>query len=260
MRRFGFLVAPLTVGALLGVAPVVAGAQTTPTPEVKAFCDAALKVDKTSSQVFNSSKKPSKKDQQRLDAAFTEAENTAPPEVAANVQAAVSEVRAALQTGKEPDQNVLAPNTTAIDQYRYNSCGYPTADVTGIEYQFQGLPKTVQEGRLAIKFTDSGTEVHELGVARLKTKDSIKKILSLPEKDQNKKVEFVNGTDDVLPGQTTYAIVDFQKPGRYAAVCFVNVGATTLDKAHSGHGTTHAAKGMYQEITVEKGSTTTSTG
>ena len=31
MRKLGFLVAPLTVGALLGVVPAVAGAQTQPT-------------------------------------------------------------------------------------------------------------------------------------------------------------------------------------------------------------------------------------
>jgi hypothetical protein len=253
MRKFAFLVALATAGALFAVSP--ASAQT----DTAAFCQAALKADALSTKLFSSGKKPSQKDQQALDAAFTQAENTAPPEVAANVQAAVNEVRNALQSGKEPDESVIQPNTTAIDQYRYNSCGYPTADVAGIEYEFQGLPKTVQQGPLAIKFTDSGAEVHELGVARLKTKDSIKKILSLPEKEQNKKVEFVNGTNDVAPGQTAYAIVNFEKPGRYAVVCFVNVGATTLDQAHSGHGTTHAKKGMYGEITVEKGTTASST-
>jgi hypothetical protein len=251
MRKLAFFVALATAGALFGIAPATAQTDTA------AFCQAILKVDSLSTKIFSSGKKPSQKDQQTLGAAFTDAANTAPPEVAANVQAAVNEVQTALQSGKEPDESVLQPNTSAIDQYRYNSCGYPTADVTGIEYEFQGLPKTAQQGPLAIKFTDSGAEVHELVVARIKTKDSVKKILSLPEKEQSKKVEFLNGTSDVAPGQTAYVIADFNKPGRYAVACFVNVGATTLDQAHAGHGTPHAKKGMYGEIKVTAGGTTT---
>lgn len=253
MRKLAFLVALATAGALVGIAP--AAAQT----DTAGFCPAVLKVDTLSTKIFSTGKKPSQKDQGALDAAFTQAENTAPPEVAANVQAAVNEVRTALQSGKEPDQSVIEPNTTAIDQYRYNSCGYPTADVTGLEYEFRGLPKTVQQGPLAIKFTDSGAEIHEIGVARIKTKDSAKKILALPEKEQAKKVEFLNGTE-TTPGQTSYVIIDFSKPGRYVAACFVNVGATTQEQAHSGHGTPHWKKGMFQEITVKKGATTTSAG
>ena len=156
MRKLAFLVALATSGALFGFSP--ASAQT----DTAAFCQAALKADALSTKLFSGGKKPSQKDQQALDAAFTQAENTAPPEVAANVQAAVNEVRNALQSGKEPDESVIEPNTTAIDQYRYNSCGYPTADVAGIEYEFQGLPKTVQQeiARRLTELTDkarSGT-------------------------------------------------------------------------------------------------------
>ena len=35
----------------------------------------------------------------------------------------------------------------------------------------------------------------------------------------------------------------------------MNVGATTPDQAHSGHGTPHARKSVYAEITVKKGTT-----
>jgi hypothetical protein len=42
--------------------------------------------------------------------------------------------------------------------------------VTGTEYTFQGVPKTAQQGPLAIKFTNGGAEVHELGIARIKQK------------------------------------------------------------------------------------------
>ena len=258
MRKLGFLVALTTVGVLFAVAP--AAAQTQPTPEVTAFCDAALKADKASTAAFASGKKPSKRVQQELDAAFTAALNTAPSEVAANVEAAVTEVRNALKSGQEPSEDVLGPNIAAIDQYRYNSCGYEQVDVAGIEYEFQGLPKAVPAGNVAIRFTDNGAELHELDIFRVKSKDSVKTIVGLSEKEQRKKVEEVASTF-ATQGQTSYAIADLSKPGRYGVVCHLPVGSTTeqaAEQAGKKHAKSHAQEGMYATITVEKGATTTS--
>jgi hypothetical protein len=257
MGKFGFAVALTTVGALVAATPAAAHAQ--PTPDVTAFCDAALKADKASTAAFASGKKPSKKAQQELDAAFTEALNTTPPEVAANVQAAVTEVRNALGSGKRPSEEVLSPNIAAIDQYRYNSCGYQQVDVTGIEYTFQGLPKTVPAGTVAIRFTNNGAELHELDIFGVKSKDSVKKIAGLSEKERAKKVEEVANTF-ATQGQTSYAIADLSKPGRYGVVCHLPVGSTSEQAAEhpAHHGKSHAQEGMYATITVEKGATTTS--
>jgi hypothetical protein len=260
MGRFRLLITLAGVGAFLGIAPAAAGAQTQPTPEVTAFCGAALKADKASTAAFASGKKPSKKVQQELDAAFTEALNTTPPEVAANVQAAVTEVRNALNSGKQPSEDVLSPNIAAIDQYRYNSCGYTQLDVTGIEYEFQGLPKTVPAGTVAIRFTDTGAELHELDVFQVKSKDSVKKIIGLSEKEQGKQIQEVASTF-ATQGQTSYAIADLSKPGRYGVVCHLPVGSTTkqaAEQAAKKHAKTHAQEGMYATIAVEKGATTTS--
>src|SRR6266542_5603172 len=176
MRKLGFFVAIPIVGALMGVTPAMAQ----PAPNVTAFCDAALNADKASNKVFGAAK-PKQKDVQALDAALTQVQSAAPPELAATVQEAVDASRNAAQAGKDPGEDAaFQRNLNAINEYRYNSCGYQTADVTATEYEFVGLPKTVNPVPVAIKLTDTGAELHELASFRLKTKDSVKKVLGLP--------------------------------------------------------------------------------
>ena len=256
MRKLGFLVALTTVGALLGIAP--AAAQTT--PEVMAFCDAALTTDKAVDKVLGGGK-PKQKDLQAAETALAGAESTAPPEVASTVQAVVAAVRTGLETQKDPFEADPSFEQTfnTLQEYRYNSCGYQKIDVTGIEYEFQGLPKTLPAGKVAIKFTDTGAEWHELGIARIKSKDSVKKILGLSEKEQAKKIEEIGGTF-AMQGQTTYTIADLSKPGRYGVVCFLPVGSTSeqaAEQAEKKHAKAHWQEGMYATITVEAGATTT---
>jgi plastocyanin len=256
MRKLGFLVVLATAGALLGIAP--AAAQTT--PEVTAFCEAALTTDKAADKVF-ASERPKQKDIQAFQAALTQIESTAPPEVAATVQAAATSVRTAIQNRQDPfdaDPSFEA-NINAIDEYRYNSCGYTQIDVTGNEYSFEGLPSTAQAGTVAIRFTDTGAELHELAIYRVKGKDSVKKIVGLSEKEQRKKLEEIGGTFAVQ-GQTSYTIAELTKPGRYALICHLPVGSTSEEaarEAEKDHPKSHAEEGMYATLTVERGSTTT---
>jgi hypothetical protein len=247
MRKLGILVALPVVGALLNVAPAAAQTQSP-----QAFCAAGLKVDQAFAKIGD--KGPTKKQAQELDRALGQAESTAPPEIAPDVQSIAGIIRSAAQSNQDPFENpTFEQNAAAIDQYRYNSCGYPQIQVTGIEYEFQGLPKTLPTGPVAFQFTDNGAEFHELEVVRLKSKDSLKKIVGLSEKEQRKKVEEVAGTF-ASQGQTAYAFVDFSKPGRYGVVCHLPVGATSeqaLEQAEKKHAKSHAQKGMYATITVE---------
>jgi hypothetical protein len=258
MRKLGMLVALTTAGALLGISPAVAQAP----PEVTAFCDAALATDKAAGKALV--EKPKQKDIQAFEASLTQIESTAPPEVAATVQAAAASVRSAIQAKKDPfDDPTFEQNLNAIDQYQYNSCGYTQLDVTGIEYEFQGLPKTVPAGNVAIRFTDTGAEFHELAIFRVKGKDSVKKIVGMSEKEQAKKFEEIGGTF-ATQGQTTYAIADMSKPGRYGVVCFLPVGSTSEKAAEEaehehGGGTPHWKRGMLATITVESSGSTTTT-
>ena len=55
------------------------------------------------------------------------------------------------------------------------------------------------------------------------------------------------------------AVADL-KPGRYGAACFFPVGATDPSKLENSKGEPHWKKGMYQEVKVQAGATTSSTG
>jgi hypothetical protein len=259
MRKLAFLVALLTVGALIGVCPTVAAAQTQPTPEVTAFCDAGLKVDRAFAAASGTNK-PIKKQQQAIQTALDNAQRTAPPEVAPDLQSIVAIIQNAIQSNQDPSQNPeFQQNLTAINQYRYTNCGYNQVPVTGIEYQFQGLPETLPPGKTAIQFTDTGAELHMLDLFRIKTRDSLKKLLGLPEKEGSKKVQDVGSAVVTTPGGTAYLFADL-KPGRYGAACFFPVGATDPTKLENAKGEPHWKKGMYQEVTVKAGATTTSAG
>jgi hypothetical protein len=253
MRKLGFLLALTTAAAVVGIAP--AGAQT---QGGQAFCDAALKVDKAFSAVGD--RGPTKKQAQDLDKALSGAESTAPPEIAADVQSIAGIIRSAAQSNQDPSENpTFTQNLAAIDQYRYNSCGYQQLQANGIEYEFQGLPKTVAAGKVAIQFTDNGAEIHELEVLRIKGKDSAKKLTGLSESQLGKKAEDV-GSTFAMQGQTSYAFADMSKPGRYAVLCHLPVGSTSpqaAEEAGKKHAKSHAQEGMYATITVEAGSTTT---
>jgi len=258
MRKLGVLVALTTASAVVGIAPGMAGAQTPPTPEVTAFCDAGLKVDQAFAAAGSSDKGPTKKQQQAIEQSLTQALNVAPPEVAADVQSIQGIIQSALQSKQDPSENpTFEQNLSSINGYRYSSCGYNQVQVTGIEYEFQGLPKTLPAGKTAIQFTDAGTELHMLDLFRIKTKDSLKKLLALPEKELGKKVQDVGSADVTTLGGTQYVFADL-KPGRYGAVCFFPVGATSLDTLQHSKGAPHWKEGMYQEVKVEAGATTTS--
>ena len=263
MRKPSLLVAPLAAGALLAAAPAVAGAQTQPPPDVTAFCDAANKADKAVAKI-QSGGKPKQSDVQAAQTALSQAESTAPPEIASQVQAVVAATQTAAQSGRDPNQvdPNFEQNFNVLQRYRYNACGYTQVDVTGVEYEFLGLPKTVPAGNVAIRFTDNGTELHELEIVRVKGKDSAKKIAGLSEKELAKKTESVGGTF-ATQGQTSYTIADMSKPGRYVALCHLPVGSTSEEaaaKAEKKHDhKSHAQQGMYAQITVEKGTTASST-
>ena len=260
MRKLAFLVAPVTVGALMGLAPGVAAAQTQPTPDATAFCDAGLKVDKAFAAAGESNKPPTKKQQQAIEQSLTQALNVAPSEVAADVQSIQGIIQSALQSKQDPSENpTFLQNLSSINQYRYNSCGYNQVPVTGIEYEFQGLPKTLPAGKTAIQLTDTGAELHMLDLFRIKTKDSLKKLLALPQKDVAKKVQDIGSADVTTLGGSAYVFADL-KPGRYGAACFFPVGATSLDALRNSKGAPHWKEGMYQEVKVQAGATTSSAG
>jgi hypothetical protein len=242
MRKLATAIVTAGVAAgFIGLAPA-ASAQTTDNTE---FCDTVLEVEAAISQeAFD-----------ELDPLLTQLESSAPPEIAPTVQTLVSLTRTALESESDPtgDPAYLQAEST-VGEYIYNSCGWQQAEVTMLEYEFTGLPKSFTTGPAVFKIVNEGAEVHEFLPLRIKTKDSLRKIIGLSEKKAEKKIQ-VLGHDIAPPGGTTYGIVDFKRPGRYGAVCFLPVGTTDLaqlEEEHSEGGPPHALEGMYASFKVTK--------
>jgi hypothetical protein len=251
MRKFAaaVLTAGVTVG-LLGVAPASAQDDNT------AFCDVALQIENAVNQeAFD-----------ELDALFTQAESTVPPELAPALSVVVTAIRGAIETESDPSGDpVFEENNTTVTEYVYENCGWQQAEVTMSEYEFSGLPKSFTAGPVALKITNDGAEVHEFVPLRIKNKkDKLRKIIGLPEKKAMKKIQ-VLGHEFAAPGATTYAFFDFSRPGNYGAVCFIPVGSTpeAVEAAEAGgeggeggdehggiDGPPHALEGMYASFKV----------
>jgi hypothetical protein len=250
MLRKLLLVATLSAaGSTVGVGSAAAQTETT-------FCNAALEVDRASGALAEG--KPKQAEIDRADAALTALEGTAPPEVASNVSSLAATIRDALADEEDPAADpTFQEDLKAINAYRYSSCGYQTADVTLLEYEFDGLPKSFTTGTVAIKLTNTGTEVHELALARLKSDDPFKKSLGLPQQEQRKKLRYV-AQSLVPPDETTYLFVELTRAGRYGAVCHIPVGTTSVEDlesdedvhGHGGESEPHWREGMTATFTV----------
>jgi len=110
--------------------------------------------------------------------------------------------------------------------------------VTGVEYEFQGVPDALSEGEYTFTLENAGEEDHELYLFHIPGEESVEELIELPEKKVNTLTQAVDGVGGP-PGQSaefTAALV----PGRFGYVCFVE----------APDGTPHAFLGMHGEFTV----------
>jgi hypothetical protein len=241
------MLAVAAVSATMGTG--VASAQTDTT-----FCNAALEVDRTLAALGD---KPKTAAIDRVRTALTPLEATAPPELTSDVTAFIGAIRAALDSGDNPTtEPTFSDDAAAVHAYRFSSCAYQVADVTLLEYEFSGLPKTFERGVVAFRVTNTGTEVHELALARLRTAEAFKKSLGRDEPEQRSKLRYVAQTL-VEPDATNYLFVEV-KTGRYGAACHIPTGTESVDdlgseSEHGGHGDgaePHWEEGMVSTFRV----------
>jgi hypothetical protein len=209
----------------------------------EAFCKSVADI----SLVFNTIEdQPSKKQQRKLARLADRVESNAPSELNAPVTTAVEAVR----SGNFDDPAVFEAIGT-VDQWVVDNCGYAVHPVTAVEYEFQGMPSSVDTGINLFDFDNQGAEIHEIVIVRIKGDETAEELLDLPEKQVEKKVEFIAATG-AAQGETSVVYADLKRPGRYAAVCFVPVGATSEEAAQDAEGPPHAVEGMVTEFEVER--------
>ena len=127
----------------------------------------------------------------------------------------------------------------------YDSCESSAhLDVSGIDYGFEGLPESIDAGRVAIEFTNDTTtdEPHELVLMRKVdgVTETAAELLELPEDELMSKIvpAAVVFADD-KDGKGV-ALVDLE-PGNYVAVCMIPT---------NGDGPPHAMNGMIADVVV----------
>jgi plastocyanin len=146
------------------------------------------------------------------------------------------------------------------------------ACVTGVEYEFQGVPELVAPGA-EFTFTNGGEEVHEMIVVQVIEGETrtLEEILELPEAESDALIsQFMGFLIDTPSGETfnpegDSTSITVTEPGRYAVVCFLPQGLDeeTFESAMAEadpdaegpppfpEGTPHALLGMAAEFTVE---------
>ena len=231
--------------------------------DAAAFCDAALDAEGTAMQgpdvdfetatpeeIAAATEEFATELEPKLDAAL----ETAPDEIASDVETLVGLVREGLETGDDTssDPEYMAADES-IDVYVAESCGYDTIDVSAVEYAFQNLPSTLPAGRTAFAFTNEGEEIHEMVLFRINddVTETIEELLALPEEEALGKVVFAGVTFSAQGGTDTETIE--LAPGRYGAVCFIPVGTmdmTALQSEEEPSGPPHFTAGMQAEFTV----------
>lgn len=238
-----------------------AGSDTTEEPteegtgDLVAFCDAVIEVDATFAAGG-----PEGPDPTQLQSAFDEAQSTAPPDIAADVEQIIALTQEAFANPEQmegPPPPEIEELDTNIDEYVVANCDFNEVEVTGTEYNFEGLSEPIEAGQTTFNFTNEGGEEHELIVIRINddVTESLEELAQLPEEEVFSKVE-VKGFAMAPPGETDPAFTDLE-PGRYGALCFFSVGSTPEALAaaeESGQeieAPPHFTQGMLAEFTVE---------
>ena len=240
MKKLLVLAALVATAGSICMAIAPAGAA----PSTKKFCNANWKI----SQVFNTlpqDPKPGQIEQYqaKIDSLLDQAEPVAPADIAPQVTAAAAILHAGIQSAFS--NPTLQDYGQQIDAWAFDNCGYQTVDVHATEYHFAGIPKKLKPGRTIVKLTNDGAEVHQIGVAHIKTNTPVKTLIA-NEKRAEKETEFLGGAF-ATQGQTSFGYVNL-KDGRTVAICFIPVGTT--DPNTEVHGPPHASKGMVQEFKV----------
>lgn len=218
------------------------------------FCENVLEVDRATTAASEGT--GSVEDAQ---AALDAVESTAPAELSDAVATAVGFGRAQLadpEGGGPPDPEFNTAYGTILD-YVQAECDYQGVDASAREYEYQGLPDTLDAGPTVVRLTNEGQEYHEMLFLQVAdgVTESAEELLALPEDQADAKIAATAGGAFASVGDTGAGLVDLQ-PGRYIVLCFLPVGATqeAFDQMMSGgaepDGAPHATQGMFHEITV----------
>ena len=162
------------------------------------------------------------------------------------------------------DEAGKAASTTAPATAPTTKVDAKTLTVTGVDYEFKGVPAKVAPGTTVNFTNDSTKEVHELVALRVVDGETrpMATLLQLPEAERDKAAEF-RGVAVAFPGEkgfTPQGPVTLTQPGRYFFVCTIPTGADPAAYREAAKkpgpppdvpgGPPHVAAGMVAQLTV----------
>lgn len=142
-------------------------------------------------------------------------------------------------------------------------------EVRAIDFDFDGVPRSVPSGTQLALTNASTEEFHEMVVVRIDDAEArpLGQLIDLPD-DEIREVVRSQGVLGALPGEDGVVLrgdTTLGEPGRYGLVCFVPVGAdpeayrplveadvpADVEAPDVEGGPAHAVRGMFAELTVE---------
>jgi uncharacterized cupredoxin-like copper-binding protein len=145
------------------------------------------------------------------------------------------------------DSPDFAKAGAAVDKWMLSNCGYGELKGSAVDFEYDGLPKTLKGGYNAITLTNEGEEMHEMVLFRINddVTEDFEALLKLPEGEGDDKAVPM-GVVVVPPGKTGSSFFDL-KPGRYGITCFIPKGSKN---GKFGDGPPHFTEGMIADLTV----------
>lgn len=144
----------------------------------------------------------------------------------------------------------FAAAQTAVGNAVFDDCSADaTADVTGVDYSFTGMPAELAAGRLKLRFTNrtQTDEPHELVILAGTNGETAAELKELPLEQLFGVVRPVSVAFAGTKGGVATTLVDLE-PGEYLVICTLPVGGP--DAAEDGPGDPHANHGMVAALTV----------
>lgn len=99
--------------------------------------------------------------------------------------------------------------------------GAEVIPVTGLDFEFEGIPDTVPAGAVSFEFTNEGEAAHEMAVFKLGEGVDMDELLASEEEPTDEEAQEV-GFTFAPPGEGgAYLNAEDLTPGTYAVVCFI---------------------------------------
>lgn len=188
----------------------------------------------------------------------TRAEELDIPDIEDDIETVIAPIRDFINTGNaavfaNEEEPAAAEADVAISKFFFDNCEGSKIEVSATDFAFSEPQGTLDVAPYRVKLTNDGKEAHEFVVLRKAegVTETFDEILQLPEEQGQEKVAFVGGVEAIGPGEENYALVPIDEPGEYLAVCFIPVGATTVESARTTEGPPHFTAGMKIEFTAE---------